>query len=53
MSKGNDSITKFLQKIKGRADELALLGSRFDDENLIDRILEALGDDYKEFGRDV
>ncbi|EEF28467.1 conserved hypothetical protein [Ricinus communis] len=39
------------QKVKARADELALLGSPFDD--LSDKILEALGDDNNELARAV
>lgn len=41
-------ITDFIQTLKGRADELAILGTLIDDEDLIDKILESLGDDYKE-----
>ncbi|RVW11968.1 Retrovirus-related Pol polyprotein from transposon RE1 [Vitis vinifera] len=36
-----------MQAIKNRADELALLGKPVDDEDLIDRVLEGLSDEYK------
>ena len=36
-----------MQVIKTRADELALLGKPVDDEDLIDRVLEGLSDEYK------
>lgn len=48
MTKGHDTVTKFLQKVKASVDELALLGAPFDEDDLTDKILEALGDDYKE-----
>ncbi|RVW50238.1 Retrovirus-related Pol polyprotein from transposon RE2 [Vitis vinifera] len=35
--------------IKTCADELALLGKPVDDEDLIDRVLEVLSDEYKSF----
>ena len=36
-----------MQAIKTRVDELALLGKPIDDEDLIDRVLEGLSDEYK------
>ena len=49
MTKGPDTITEFLQKVKAKAYELPLLGAKFDDDDdLADKIKEALGDDYKE-----
>ena len=36
-----------MQFIKNRADELALLGKPVDEEDLIDKILDGLGDEYK------
>ena len=36
-----------MQAIKTYADELALLGKPVDDEDLIDRVLEGLSDEYK------
>jgi len=46
-------VSEFLQTIKDRADELAILGAAVDDEDLSERILEGLGDDYKELARAV
>nr|TKS10634.1 hypothetical protein D5086_0000081560 [Populus alba] len=34
--------------MKCRADELAILGAPMDEDDLIDKILDGLGDDYKE-----
>eukprot|EP00261_Vitis_vinifera_P026635 XP_010660150.1 PREDICTED: uncharacterized protein LOC104881477 [Vitis vinifera] len=39
--------TTSLDVIKTRADELAILGKPIDNENLIDRVLEGLSDEYK------
>ena len=36
-----------MQAIKTRVDELALLGKPVDDEDLIDRVLEGLSDEYR------
>ena len=36
-----------MQAIQTRANELALLGKLIDDEDLIDRVLEGLSDEYK------
>ncbi|RVW75651.1 Retrovirus-related Pol polyprotein from transposon RE1 [Vitis vinifera] len=44
---GSKSISEYMQAIKTRADELALLGKPVDDEDLIDRVLEGLSDEYK------
>lgn len=41
-------MTKFLQTIKAQANELALLGAPLDEEDLIEKILDGLGDNYKE-----
>ncbi|KAE8735041.1 hypothetical protein F3Y22_tig00000477pilonHSYRG00099 [Hibiscus syriacus] len=46
-NKGSKSISEYMQAIKTRADELALLGKPIDDEDLIDRVLEGLSDEYK------
>ena len=46
-TKGSKSISEYIQAIKTRADELALLGKPVDDEDLIDRVLEGLSDEYK------
>ena len=45
ITKGSDSVTSFLQSIKAKADELALLGVPLNAEDLIDKIL---GDEYRE-----
>jgi hypothetical protein len=37
-----------MQTIKTRADDLALLGTSLDAEEITDKILDGLGDDYKE-----
>ncbi|RVW64450.1 Retrovirus-related Pol polyprotein from transposon RE1 [Vitis vinifera] len=46
-TKGSKSISEYMQVIKTHADELALLGKLVDDEDLIDRVLEGLSDEYK------
>jgi len=53
LTKGNLSITDFLQSVKARADELAVLRAPVDNEDLTEKILEELGDDYKELVRVV
>ena len=53
ITKGSMGVSEFLQTIKARADELATLGAPVDAEDLSDRILEGLGDDYKELTRAV
>ena len=47
------SVTDFLHSVKARADELALLGAPMDDDDLTERILDELDDDYKELVRAV
>ena len=46
-------VSEFLQTIKARVDELAILGAAVDDEDLLEKILEGLGEDYKELVRVV
>ena len=46
-TKGSQSISKYMQFIKTRADELANLGKPIDEEDLIEKILDGLDDDYK------
>lgn len=53
ITKGSESVTEFLQAIKARADELALLGAPLEAEDLTKKILDGLGDDYKELARAV
>ena len=53
ITKGSMGVSEFLQTIKARADELAILGTAVDDEDLLEKILEGLGEDYKELVRAV
>jgi len=53
LTKGTLSIIDFLQLVKAIADELAVLGALVDNEDLTDKILEELGDDYQELVRAV
>lgn len=46
-------MSEFLQAIKARADELALLGAPLDAEDLTEKILDGLSDEYKELVRAV
>ena len=46
-------VFEFLRTIKARVDELAILGAVVDDEDLLEKILEGLGEDYKELVRAV
>ncbi|KAH7569107.1 hypothetical protein JRO89_XS06G0107500 [Xanthoceras sorbifolium] len=46
-SKRSRSISKYMQFIKSWADELAVLGKPLDDEDLIEKILDGLDDDYR------
>ncbi|PON74636.1 Zinc finger, CCHC-type [Trema orientale] len=46
-TKGSKSINEYMQAIKTRSDELALLGKPVDNEDPIDKVLEGLGDEYK------
>jgi hypothetical protein len=51
LTKGTLSITDFLQSVKARADELAILGAPVDNKDLTDKILEELGENYRELIR--
>ena len=53
LTKGSLGISEFLQTIKARADELAILGAPVDIEDLSERILEGLGSEYTELARAV
>ncbi|KAA8522565.1 hypothetical protein F0562_013074 [Nyssa sinensis] len=53
LTKGSQTVTDFLQSVKCRADELAILGAPMDEDDLTDKILDGLGDDYKELIRAV
>ena len=46
-SKGSQMIFDYMQAIKLRADELAALGKPINHEDLIEKILEGLDDDYQ------
>ena len=48
LTKGSLSISDFIHSVKARADELAMLGAPIDGEDITDKILEELGDEYKE-----
>lgn len=52
-NKGSTIVTKFLQTVKVQADELALLGAPVDAEDLTEKILDRLDDEYKELVRAV
>ncbi|CAA7014425.1 unnamed protein product [Microthlaspi erraticum] len=45
--KGTKTISEYLRIIKGKADDLALLGKPIDPEDLTEQILAGLSDDYK------
>ena len=47
ISKGSQSITDYMQSIKARTDELAALGKPLDHEDLIEKILEGLDEQYQ------
>ena len=53
LTKGSASVTSFLQSVKAKADELALLGAPLHTEDLTDKILDGLGDEYRELTRAV
>jgi hypothetical protein len=53
LTKGTLSITNFLQSVKAKANELAVLGAPIDNEDLTDKILDELGDEYRELVRAV
>ncbi|RVW53564.1 Retrovirus-related Pol polyprotein from transposon RE2 [Vitis vinifera] len=47
ITKGSQSITDYMQSIKTRADELATLGKPLDQEDLIEKVLEGLDENYQ------
>ncbi|KAG6774882.1 hypothetical protein POTOM_022260 [Populus tomentosa] len=53
LTKGSLSITDFLQSVKAKANELAVLGAPVDNEDLTDKILDELSDEYRELVRAV
>ncbi|ESR37344.1 hypothetical protein CICLE_v10030281mg, partial [Citrus x clementina] len=52
-TKGTMTVTDFLHSVKARTDELAILGAPMEEEDLIEKILDGLGDDYKELYLDI
>ena len=46
MVKGSQLIFEYMQSIKIRANQPAALGKPFDHEDLIEKILEGIDDDY-------
>ncbi|KAL9374259.1 hypothetical protein Peur_033879 [Populus x canadensis] len=53
ITKGCMGVSEFLQTIKARADEFAILGAPIDIEDLLERILEGFGAEYKELAKAV
>ncbi|RVX23186.1 Retrovirus-related Pol polyprotein from transposon RE1 [Vitis vinifera] len=47
ITKGSQSIIDYMQSIKTRADELAALGKPLDQEDLIEKVLEGLDENYQ------
>ncbi|RVW19477.1 Retrovirus-related Pol polyprotein from transposon RE1 [Vitis vinifera] len=47
ITKGSQSITDYMQSIKTWADELAALGKPLDQEDLIEKVLEGLDENYQ------
>ena len=52
-SKGTMTVTDFIHSIRARTDELAILGAPMEEEDLTEKILDGLGDEYKELVRAV
>ena len=48
ITKGFDSVTSFLQSIKAKVDEFALFGAPLDAEDLTNKILDGLGEEYRD-----
>ena len=53
LTKGTMNITDFVYFVKARSDELAILGAPMDIEDLTEKILDGLDDEYKELVRAV
>lgn len=47
MTKSSQTITEFLQMVKSYDDELAVLGAPVDEDDITNKILDGLGDNYK------
>ena len=46
-TQGSQTITTYMQYIKHRTDQLAMLGKPMDNEDIIEKILDGLNDVYK------
>ena len=53
LTKGSQTVTDFLQTVKARADELAILGAPMEEDDLKEKIQDGLGYEYKELVRAV
>ena len=53
LTKGSQTITNFLQSVKARTDDLAILGAPMEEDDLMEKILDGLRDEYKELVRAV
>ena len=53
LTTGSLSISDFIHSVKAQADELAMLGAPIDGEDITDKILKELGDEYKKLVRAV
>ena len=47
ISKGSQSVTDYMQAIKTKANELAILGKPLDHEDLIEKVLDGLDDTFQ------
>ncbi|KAI4300091.1 hypothetical protein L6164_033507 [Bauhinia variegata] len=47
LSKGSQTISKYMQAIKRLVDKLALLGKPIDPKDIIDRVVDGLDTDYQ------
>lgn len=53
LTKGTQSVTDYMSKIKSISDELTIIGSPLDDLDLVIHTLNGLGQDYKEISAAV
>ncbi|KAH7855791.1 hypothetical protein Vadar_028936 [Vaccinium darrowii] len=49
LKRGNDSITTYMQSVKGIVDDLAIIGQPLAEEDLILAVLKGLGGAYRDF----
>lgn len=47
VTKGSKSISKYMQPIKTLDDTLAIMGKSVDEEDLVDKVLDGLGNEFK------